>query len=56
MYRKMRYSVILLLAILNINCASPRKSAKDNVRIADSFYNVRNYGAAGDGTTIESTS
>ena len=48
--RRLMYVLILLL-IMNIGCSSRQQSATG---LRDNFYNVKFYGARGDGTAVES--
>ncbi|MGA2172731.1 MAG: glycoside hydrolase family 28 protein [Sedimentisphaerales bacterium] len=55
MYKDMRYSIILvLLLIINIGCSLKQQSATKVTSRSDNFYNVKFYGARGDGTAVES--
>ena len=49
-HRQLMYVLILLL-ITNIGCSSKQQSASG---LRDNFYNVKFYGARGDGTAVES--
>ncbi|MGA2069836.1 MAG: glycosyl hydrolase family 28-related protein [Sedimentisphaerales bacterium] len=46
--------ILILLLLINIGCSSQRQSTTKATGLRDNFYNVKFYGAMGDGTAVES--
>jgi len=46
--------ILILLLLINIGCSSQRQSTTKATGLRDNFYNVKFYGARGDGTAVES--